>query len=523
MMNQSLPKKLKFFKEPRLAFGYNQPAIDPRDGLLLFGPYERLAPYSLKAGVVGTQQGLKLYRDFAKKINQPIQSKKNSYGKIISDEVSRPSFPGFEAVFDVQWPLKEEIFFKVKKSDISRLLIERNKQVRTSSLVDFYISKILKAVNEEDVEINIWFIIVPVEIYNACKPQSKGSSFSKGTKKYIELSKHGQKALPFDGQESYEDEISKYLSSSVDFHDLLKARLIHEGINTPVQLILEPTLDFRDKDTRKKYPDNIKAHLAWTQSTTLYYKLGKLPWKLNDIRDGVCYLGLVFKKLDHLNESKRVCSAAQMFLKDGDGSVFRGNIGLWQGDKPYEFHLNKKSAESLLGLALDDYHNKWNKYPNELFIHGKIHFHNEEWEGFQEALKDRNAKTKLTGIVIKEYRGLKLFRDVEGEISNYGVLRGLAYIISDQEGYLFTRGFIPRLNTSSSLEIPNPLQVKISKGEADIETVLKDVLGLTKLNYNACIYGDGLPVTLKFSDSIGKILTATKNWKVNKRQFKYYI
>lgn len=35
-----------------------------------------------------------------------------------------------------------------------------------------------------------------------------------------------------------------------------------------------------------------------------------------------------------------------------------------------------------------------------------------------------------------------------------------------------------------------------------------DVLNLTKLNFNACIYGDGLPVTLRFADAVGEILTA---------------
>jgi hypothetical protein len=37
---------------------------------------------------------------------------------------------------------------------------------------------------------------------------------------------------------------------------------------------------------------------------------------------------------------------------------------------------------------------------------------------------------------------------------------------------------------------------------------LQDVLGLTKLNYNACIFADGEPVTLKFADRVGEILTA---------------
>ena len=38
--------------------------------------------------------------------------------------------------------------------------------------------------------------------------------------------------------------------------------------------------------------------------------------------------------------------------------------------------------------------------------------------------------------------------------------------------------------------------------------VLKDILALTKLNYNTCIFGDGMPITLKFADAVGEILTA---------------
>ena len=53
--------------------------------------------------------------------------------------------------------------------------------------------------------------------------------------------------------------------------------------------------------------------------------------------------------------------------------------------------------------------------------------------------------------------------------------------------FLWSKGFVPRLETSLAMEVPNPLYISISKGTADIETVLKDVLALTKLNYNACV------------------------------------
>ena len=39
--------------------------------------------------------------------------------------------------------------------------------------------------------------------------------------------------------------------------------------------------------------------------------------------------------------------------------------------------------------------------------------------------------------------------------------------------------------------------------------VMADVLALTEVNYNACDYVSGLPVTLKFADRAGEILTAS--------------
>lgn len=50
--------------------------------------------------------------------------------------------------------------------------------------------------------------------------------------------------------------------------------------------------------------------------------------------------------------------------------------------------------------------------------------------------------------------------------------------------------------------------MEVNRGEAQIEQVLRDILGLTKLNYNSCIYGDGRPVTLRFANAVGEILTA---------------
>ncbi|TMI94626.1 MAG: hypothetical protein E6H08_08430 [Bacteroidetes bacterium] len=515
---------LIYNKEPELTFGFSQRAHDPRDGLTLFGPHESLDPFSVKAGVVGTQEGLLHYKSFVEKINKPIFSTKQIYGVVKSDELARPSFPGFEAVFNIRWPKNPELALFLDQNYISRILLEeKNKKRRTNLLVDFYLERIVSSTQKDDSSVNIWFIVVPRSLYFKCKPGSAGRDLSSGTRAFVQQTKAGQSYFDFPGEENYIKELEKLIDTSSDFHHLLKARLIQEKITVPVQIILDSTLQFKDKYRNQSLDENMKAHLAWTQSTTLYYKLGKLPWKLSDIRDGVCYLGLVFKKVNQVKNAGSVCSAAQMFLKDGDGSVFRGNVGAWQSKNEKEFHLDEKSSNELLAMALDDYFEKWNKFPIELFIHGRAKFSDDEWKGFEKALNERNAKTKLIGVVIKDTAQLKLFRDALGEKSNYGVIRGMAVKINEREAYLVTRGFIPRLNTAPSLEIPNSLHIQITRGEKDIETVIKDVLALTKLNYNACLYSDGLPVTLRFSDTIGNILTATDNLKTDQRQFKYYI
>lgn len=509
-------------EEPKLTFGFDQKTIDPRDGLVLFGPHQPLHPYSLRVGVIGLEDDLKEYRSFVTQLNKPIFSTQTKYNITKSFERSRPSFPGFEAVFNVKWPIKPEVEIKIEKLEIEKCLTNPNKILRTNDLVDLFLDKVCQVAKKEDVKLDLWFVLIPSKIYDTCNTSSWGRMIGKGTKDYVDRTEKGQMSFGFEEYADYDDKLARILDTATDFHNLLKARLIQERVMVPVQLIVDKTLKFRSRDTNIPYQEYMKANLAWTQSTTLYYKLGRLPWKLGDIREGVCYIGLVYKKLPN-KKDRNVCSAAQMFLKDGDGSVFRGNIGLWESERPHEYHLDQKSAEELIGMALDDYKEKWNTFPKELFIHAKAHFNDIEWQGFKNAVEIRKASTNLVGILIKDLNDLKLFRQPANQIGNYGVLRGTALILDEKEGYLCTKGFIPRLNTSNSLEIPRNLRIKIIRGEADIEVVLRDILALTKLNYNSCVFGDGNPVTLKFSNRIGSILTSIPEWKVDTRQFMFYI
>jgi hypothetical protein len=189
-----------------------------------------------------------------------------------------------------------------------------------------------------------------------------------------------------------------------------------------------------------------------------------------------------------------------MFLDSGDGLVFKGTGGPWYSEDTNSYHLNESAARNLMELALNAYQEKVGAPPTELFVHGKARFDNAEWQGFLSAVP---RGTELVGVRIRHAEDLRIYRP-----GKMALLRGLAYQRDERTAFLWAQGFIPRLWTYPGREVPKGLLVDVCRGRADMQTVLRDVLSLTKLNYNACIHGDGEPVTLKFADAVAEVLTA---------------
>jgi hypothetical protein len=205
-----------------------------------------------------------------------------------------------------------------------------------------------------------------------------------------------------------------------------------------------------------------------------------------------------------------------MFLDTGEGLVFKGAPGRWYSPTSNEFHLSKTAAKELMEKTLETYKEDHNAVPEELFIHGRTYFSDDEWAGFAEAVP---RETRLVGVRIRRSIDMKLFRS-----GTHPVLRGTACRVHKKKALLWTNGFIPQLDTYPGREVPNPLSVEIVRGNADLETVLADVMGLTKMNFNTCIFADGLPVTLRFANAVGEIITsAPDDPAVPPLPFRHYI
>jgi hypothetical protein len=308
-------------------------------------------------------------------------------------------------------------------------------------------------------------------------------------------------------------EIYRY---ELNFHHQLKARLLDE--KAVIQIVRETTLtpeQFIDEAGRQLRRTQDPATIAWNLSTTAFFKASGKPWKLANVRPGVCYVGLVFKKDETALDGANACCGAQMFLDSGDGVVFRGAVGPWYSEADKSFHLPEGKAAELMELVVGAYKDLHGAPPTELFIHGRARFSQDEWNGFSSAVP---TQTRLVGVRIRPTSELKLYR-----LGKLPVLRGTAYLATKRLGYLWTKGFVPRLATYPGWEVPNPLLIDVARGEADLQQVMQDVLGLTKINFNSCVFADGLPVTLKFADAVGDILTAAPVGNLPPLPFRHYI
>lgn len=502
--------------EPLLEFGHNQRLEAPKDGLFLFGPIEESrGRHQVRIGVIGTKAGIGYSRRWFERLSTWIPAKENAQGKL---PLWAPPWPGFEASFGITLPSQGMAELALDSGEIEDRIKRGNRSDAVRSTVILFASAIRTYLRTEEQRPDVWLVVVPDVVYRYGRPKVAPPPKSERVPSTL-VSAAAAKRFFHEGDlfpETIEN-ADTYLFAN-NFHHQLKAELLSDKI--ALQLVLESTLVDRSlvsaAGTRIRGLQD-EATVAWNFSTTLYFKADAKPWALADVRPGVCYVGVVFKNDETLASQGEACCAAQMFLNSGDGLVFRGALGPWYSEKLREYHLSAAAAEALMASVVDGYLSKHGQYPSQLFIHGRHRFDRNEWQGFCASVP---ASTTLTGVRIRQQDDMRLFRPN----ASTPVLRGTAVGIDERNGLLWARGYVPRLAAYQGFETPKPLTIEVSHGDAALEQVLADVLALTKLNYNACDFSSGLPVTLKFADRVGEILMASpQTMKSPPLPFRYYI
>ncbi len=192
-------------------------------------------------------------------------------------------------------------------------------------------------------------------------------------------------------------------------------------------------------------------------------------------------------------------SLAQVFDRRGDGIVVRGDKFDWDpsswGRSP---HLPRLAAGNVLRKALDKYREISLTNPKRVVVHKSSKYWPDELNGFRDAAKDISQYD----FIAMYQRGTRFFRE-----GAYPPLRGTLCQVGDCASYLYTSGYTPNLGTYPGPYVPEPVEIVEHFGDSSMQQLSREILSLTKLNWNSATFSCGFPMTLFFAREVGKILS----------------
>lgn len=304
-----------------------------------------------------------------------------------------------------------------------------------------------------------------------------------------------------------------------NLHDAIKLYGTNKGIK--IQFIEERSLTAYDK-----------CKVMWALSTSLYAKASGVLWHPVVLDDETAFVGISYAK----SNTKGICiGCSQLFDSTGTGIrliLKKLDDPQYIGKNPY---MKRDEARTTISKLREEYY-KCDPVAKlrRIVIHKTTPFTPQEIAGFTEALEGIEDIELLQIQGYSPYRAIKYFIKEGKAIPNsFPLERGTTIKLSNDSFLLWTHGCVVgddigncRYNTyyKGGRGIPLPVLVKRFYGKASGDTLVKEILMLTKMNWNS---GDNLyknmPVTLDFAKTLSR-MSKQKEALYNKSyDFRYFM
>lgn len=457
-----------FLDEPLIEFAGGGLHVDPKAGIARYGPrsldWPKRHPDRVTVGFIGT----------AESVDRVRQWLDTSSRGVLGTE-KHPEFPGFQRdrgfmsdiVFDDGW------IELLSQTEVGELLDVARSRPRFEAGLELLDGK-LKLLAEQDRPPTCVFVCLPDEL---------------------------RRIRSVDYRDRLLGDVHR------DLRRALKSRAMRYRI--PTQFVDQETVDGRDDTPRSK--------IAWNLFTGLYFKAGGVPWAPHTLTPNTCFIGIsFFRPLGSRGEAVQA-SLVQAFDERGEGLVLRGHDFEWDPDRQGRApHLDQAQAGQLITLALDRYEGELKHTPRRVVVHKTSRYWPDERMGFEDVLRSRAQRFDL--VALEPQQWVRLLTT-----SMYPPLRGTRFSVG-QLDYLYTTGFIAPLGEYHAMGTPSPLLIADHVGQdTPRQSLLTEILALTKLNWNGANYGGLLPITLRFARLVGDILREIPSDREPLPQFKFYM
>ena len=477
--------------EPELEFGDGGLFLDPRVGLMRYGPLQPKPGDLVRIGVIGTSKTVDGFDQYIQRAMVGIETSNASLENL------HPSFPGLgnDNPFRCRFEVPDEAKKTIMTSELKAVLAIRKHEDAVRAAVDLLIPK-ARALLEGTSRPEVIVVALPKEL--------------------IEKVVNADGALRDDRDDDdlVDDDVGP---TELNFRDLFKARAL--GLSVPTQIAWPSVWDdafrlpHKLKGTERKVQE--PATRAWNILNAIFYKAGRVPWRLPKTGDWTTsYLGIGFYR--DLDGHRLWTSTAQMFDEKGKGLILRGARA--RTDRPGKHpYLARDDAHELVMKALEAYHEHHRTMPARIVILKTSRFEKGEAEGFAAGI--REMRVAMTDMVwVSEGGHVSLLRE-----GDYPPLRG-SFVQTGNNGLLYTRGSVPYYGTYPGARVPNPLQLRPHEdNETSLEKIAEEILALTKMNWNSTQFDHASPIPIRAAKDVGRVLRHVSFAERDQTDFRYYM
>jgi len=503
-----------FIDEPLLVFSNGNTTPDCRVGLREFGAWQtgQRGGANVTLGVIGTGQGINGLINYLETTRSPVNAGINRKQKAY-DPALFPEFPGWDkgGAYGVDFECPEHFRRQVLEDYFKSALRNGSVEVCVKAIVEL-VSKEMASLSAFDPSPRVVVVVLPecvedalrfvgVQSRNQVLPATPAEKALKKQSKETEKTGQAFFDLPFDNADAPAKETVNYWN----LHHAIKAHTMKLGI--PLQIVWQSTLL---GESQRQDP----ASTAWNLMTALFYKAGNIPWQPVGLPSDTCYIGISFYRVGQGKGAETHTSFAQVFGAR-EGLIMKGEravIDKTRGDKSP--HLSESGAEKLIKGAIDLYTQSSGSRPKRVVVHKTSRYWPEELGAMKRGLGD----VQHFDFLALERLGIRFFR-----MGDKPPIRGTVVQLTAKRFLVFTGGYIPFLKAYPGFRVPHPVDVVEHFGESPIELLAKEILILTKLNWNSCAFASSQPITVRFARSVGTILTSLPAGVEPEAKYRFYM
>jgi len=458
-----------WLEEPELEFGGGNQHPNPKIGIPLYGPWTLgTSRHKSEAhiGFIGSAEVAEAAQEFFVRAAEGIANEGNQF-----------SFPGSKADrgFRCELRFDTRMIEPITRAEMKEIDDIKSGRERFERLMKSIDSK-LDLLSRRDHPLDYIIFALPESLYSRCR-----------SVEYVEK-KVGK--VHRDLRRAFKAMAMRYFK--------------------PTQVFRETTTKAGPQSRDLDHPSKI----AWNLFTGLYFKVDGLPWAPVGLPAGSCFIGVSFYRPLGSTSTLRT-SVVQAFDEHGEGLVLRGHDFHWDekrhGKSP---HLPSDLAHELVKMVLDRYQEERRQLPQRVVLHKTSRYEDAELDGFESALSRVHQYDLVALAPVSDVRLARA--------GKYPPMRGTFFEIGD-EAYLYSTGFMPDMGGYPHGHVPSPLRITDHVGDTPLTQITREVLILTKMNWNSANGFGLMPITLRFSRLVGDVLREVPEGQVPQPKYKFYI